>query len=171
MPRVSIPGRALADGGQASRTWARRRRRPVLTMVVVTVADSPRRTRESPERLSPRLLTGAASSASATIAASSRLSIITTVTVSRIASRTRTQSRATTAARPLSATARSPRDRDGGKHPVEHALGGGALELGLGAELDPVPQRGAGQCLNVVGDHVVAARQPGPGPAGRQQRG
>ena len=28
---------------------------------------------------------------------------------------------------------RSPRDRDGGQDPVEHAVGGHALQLGLGA--------------------------------------
>src|SRR5262249_35241754 len=62
-------------------------------------------------------------------------------------------------------------DRDGGQDGFEDPVGRGALELGLGPELDAVPERRPGQRLHVVGRYIVAAGQPGPGPGGGQQRG
>src|SRR5260370_13699270 len=59
---------------------------------------------------------------------------------------------------------------DGRQDAFEYAVGGGALEFGLGAELDPAPHGRAGQCLGVVGGHVVAAGQPRRGPRGGGQR-
>src|SRR5690606_24292946 len=52
---------------------------------------------------------------------------------------------------------RSAGDRHGGQHRVQHALGGHALELGLGPELHPVAQRRVGQGLDVVGADVPTA--------------
>ena len=62
-------------------------------------------------------------------------------------------------------------DGDGGEDGVDEAVGGRALQLGLGAELDPVPHRRPGQRLDVVGGDVGAAGQPGPGAGAGQQRG
>src|ERR1700722_12630840 len=133
---------------------------------MVTVAVSPSRTRLSPSRASRSALTGTASSRSAAMPASSTPSMTSTVTVDLTASTTRTQASATAAARPLSATASSPRDLDGGQHSIEHALWRDALKLRLWPELKTVPQRGPGDGLHVVGDHVTAPGEPRPGAAG-----
>src|SRR5690625_215136 len=62
-------------------------------------------------------------------------------------------------------------DGDGAEYAVEDGLGGDALELGLGAQLDAVAQGGVRQGLHVIGGDVVPAHQPRPGPGGGQQRG
>ena len=59
---------------------------------------------------------------------------------------------------------RQRRDRDGGEDAVEHAVGGDALELGLGPQLHPVPQRRPGEGLDVVRGDVVAAGRATPTP-------
>ena len=46
-----------------------------------------------------------------------------------------------------------------------------ALELGLGAQPEPVHEGRVGERLDVVGGDEVAAGQPGPGPGRAQQRG
>src|SRR5262249_35787153 len=144
---------ACADGGQASRSCARRGRALVFSTTVVTVAGSPRRTRGSPPRRTRRARTGAASATSGQMAAKSSPSMTATVTSDLTASTIKTPAAATAAARPLSVTVGSPGDRDGGQQPVQQALWSHALQFGLGAELHPVPQRGPREGLHVVGDH------------------
>src|SRR5690606_19509215 len=58
----------------------------------------------------------------------------------------------------------SARHRHGGQDHVEHALGGDALELGLGAQLHSVPQRRVGERLDVVRGDVTPPGQPRPRP-------
>ena len=65
----------------------------------------------------------------------------------------------------------SARNRDGPQDGLDDRLGGDALHLGLGAQLDAVTQGRQGQCLDVIGGDEGSARQPRPGPRRRQERG
>src|SRR5215469_2925131 len=164
-------GSAPALGCQASLMTARSVRRPGFATARPTEARSPSRQRTSPDRVNRSARTEPARATSAAIAATSTAFTAMISAAVRNARISAAPARAASAARPVSAILDSSGDGDGGEHGVYHAVGGGALQLGLGPQLDAMPQRRAGERLDVVGNHEVPACQPGPGPAGRLQRG
>ena len=156
-PAAHPPPRRVGDGEphrRASRRAARRRRRRASS-------------RSGADRPGQREVDRDAATSSSAVVASRRPARRHT------AGRRRPRRRPPAArARPVSATRRHHQRGTGtdAEDAVEHRVGRHALELGLGPQLDPVPQRRPGQRLDVVGGHVVAAGQPGPGPRRRHQR-
>src|SRR5690606_26798446 len=67
-----------------------------------------------------------------------------------------TPSRTSRNVRQVTTTAGSAGDGNGGEDAVEHALRGDPLELGLGTQLQAVPQRRVREGLDVVGGDVRA---------------
>ena len=97
-----------------------------------------------------------------------------TATARAPAARAARRARASSAARPVMAMAR--RSISAGRGPTPSTLSRTPSAVtpsssASGRSCDPVPQRRAGQRLDVVRRHVVAAGQPGPRLGGGQQRG
>src|SRR5690606_2935864 len=133
------------------------------------VVGSPSRTECGTVRTGCSARGEAASTRSTTTPRTSTSVHASTVDVRGTSSAGTTPTAATRTARRVRAMV-SAGDGDGAQHAVEDRLGGDTLELGLGPQLHPVPQRGVGQRLDVVGRDVVPAAEPGPRPRGGEQR-
>src|SRR6266542_1234088 len=84
---------------------------------------------------------------------------------------TRPEAAAAAAARRQVRTGISAGYRHRGQDAVEHAVGRHTLQLDLGPQLDPVPQRRLGDRLDLVRGDELLARQPGPRLGGMEQHG
>ena len=171
--RCRVRGGARADGGHASRSRPRTRRTDGFATVSAHlrrlaqpdrgVAGAGQPQRGAPARRAP---TSSATSASSAPVTSSTPSPDGSSSRHHRGARQREQPGPPGQRHRVSGGPGRRRARPSSTRVRRHAL-----QLGLGPQLDPVPQRRPGQRLDVVRRHVVAAGQPGPGPGRRQQRG